>query len=63
MTRRWDPAEGDELVSEGQNWEVEEVDWESRMVTFKREGRGKLTTSISSARRKLHRGNFALRRA
>lgn len=63
MTRRWNPAEGDQLIGENRTWEVDEVDRESRMVTFIREGRGKLETSISSARRKMLRGNFTLRRS
>jgi len=63
MARGWNPVEGDLLVDDDRTWEVDEVDWESRMVEFVRHGRGRMRTSISSARRKLARGGFMLRRA
>lgn len=62
MARRWNPSEGDLLVSQELTMEVVEVDWENRMVEFKRVRRGLMRTSISSARRKLSRGNYTLRR-
>jgi len=63
MTRRWNPSEGDLLVSRERTWQVDDVDWTNRMVEFTRQGRGQMRTSISSARRKLLRGNFTLRRS